>query len=114
MLGVAKGDDMPGTARISWFVAVGLLFSGCATGGVRAQSRPLEDIFDGVRDAVVTIKATSRAITRTGKSKLAAAAGVGSGVLVSADGDIMTAAHYTNRGRRGHSGQPHSAARARR
>ena len=87
---------MPGTARISWLVAVGLLFGGCAAGGVRAQSRPLEDVFDDVRNAVVTITATSRAVTRTGQSKLAAAEGVGSGVLISSDGDIMTAAHVVH------------------
>ena len=87
---------MPGTARISWLVAVGLLFGGCAAGGVRAQSPPLEDVFDDVRNAVVTITATSRAVTRTGQSKLAAAEGVGSGVLISSDGDIMTAAHVVH------------------
>jgi S1-C subfamily serine protease len=87
---------MPGTARITWFVLIGLLLGGCATGGVHAQSRPLEDVFDDVRNSVVTITATTRAVTSTGQSKLAAAEGVGSGVLISDDGDIMTASHVVH------------------
>lgn len=87
---------MLGTARITWLVSIGLFLGGCAAGGAHAQPRPLEDVFDDVRNSVVTITATSRAVTLTGQSRLAAEEGVGSGVLISSDGDIMTAAHVVH------------------
>ena len=87
---------MPHTTRLPWIVSIGLLLGGCAASGVSAQSRPLEDVFEHVRHSVVTITATSRAITTTGQSKLAAAQGVGSGVLISDTGDIMTASHVVH------------------
>ncbi len=58
-----------------------------------AHQDSLEDVFRRVQTSVVTIRTTSHAGTVTQQGTLVASDGLGSGVLVSEDGLVMTAAH---------------------
>lgn len=70
------------------------LLMGCQSPPVQAQSAAsLEEIFDGVHRSVVTLRTSGRDVDPDHSTGLASVAGVGSGVLFTEAGDILTAAH---------------------
>ena len=68
---------------------VGLL--DLATGSARAQS--YSEVFKRVRDAVVVIRTAERDLAPAPGGRMVTVPGLGSGVLISADGQVLTAAH---------------------
>ena len=73
--------------RTLWF----LILVGCGTVPSRGQS--LEDAFERVQNAVVTIRVTEVGLSPRFPGQVTSVVGQGSGVLISADGKILTAAH---------------------
>jgi serine protease Do len=65
---------------------------GCSPSGARAQG--VEDLFGRVQPAVVVIRASGREVNVA--RGLVTYSEIGSGVLVSADGRVMTAAHVVH------------------
>ncbi|MBK8979021.1 MAG: trypsin-like peptidase domain-containing protein [Planctomycetes bacterium] len=62
-----------------------------------AEREPLlEDVFARVQSAVVTIRTASRSVDPVAGRGLTAVAGLGSGVVIGADGSILTAAHVVH------------------
>ena len=61
---------------------------------VRAAAQDVEELFRKVNPAVVVIRAKGREVTRT--RGLVTFSEIGSGVLISADGKVMTAAHVVH------------------
>ena len=53
----------------------------------------LENVFESVHGSVVTIRTVGKSMETDSYGRLASAAGVGSGVLISEDGRILTASH---------------------
>ncbi len=79
--------------------AVVVLLSACTA--LRTQGRPaqesLEDVFARVHTSVVTIRTSGRTIDLDDESgTMTSIAGLGSGVVVSKDGKILTAAHVVH------------------
>ena len=64
-----------------------------AVGAAPGQSGGVEDVFDRVQSSVVTLRTVQRAVAPAGFGGFVALDGVGSGVLISADGKVLTAAH---------------------
>jgi serine protease Do len=61
--------------------------------GTHANAQELRDLFHQVKSSVVTVRTIEREITPQSKGELVKVPGIGSGVLISADGKVMTAAH---------------------
>jgi serine protease Do len=78
-------------SRLTLSLSLVLLASCATTQGSNQDS--IEDVFNRVQTSVVTIRTTSRAGAVTAQGTLASADGIGSGVLVSDDGQVLTAAH---------------------
>ena len=73
---------------------VPVLLAACQMPPLQAQQAPrLDLVFDRVHEAVVTLRTTSRKVVAGSPSGLTTVGGIGSGVLISAEGDILTAAH---------------------
>jgi S1-C subfamily serine protease len=72
-------------------IAVGLLLIAVATVTVRAEE--LRDIFQRVNPAVVVIKTKAKDVAPGRPGQLVTIGGLGSGVLISDRGEILTAAH---------------------
>lgn len=67
-------------------------------GGLAAMPRAtwggsLGDVFERVAPSVVVVRTTERDVSEVGEKRPVSIAGLGSGVLVSADGNLLTAAH---------------------
>ena len=73
--------------RAFWF----LILVSCSTQPSRGQS--LADAFDQVHSSVVTIRVTEFEMALRSPGQVVTTRGVGSGVLISSDGKILTAAH---------------------
>jgi S1-C subfamily serine protease len=70
-----------------------LLFA-CGAPSLQAQPvQTLDRVFESVHRAVVTLHTKGRAMVPGSAAGLTTVGGIGSGVLISADGDILTAAH---------------------
>lgn len=61
-----------------------------------AGAQALSDVFERVQRAVVTIRTTEREPAPTGGRTTVSAAGQGSGVLITGDGKVLTAAHVVD------------------
>ena len=71
-----------------------LLLLGIGSGaGTHADAQELRDLFRQVKSSVVMVRTTEREITAQSKNEFVKVPGIGSGVLISADGKVMTAAH---------------------
>ncbi|UCF67813.1 MAG: trypsin-like peptidase domain-containing protein [Acidobacteriota bacterium] len=73
-------------------IAVAVMFFGSFP--VEAQN--LRDVFERVNPAVVVIRTTSKELAPWGQAQFVGVSGIGSGVLISDDGKIMTAAHVVH------------------
>lgn len=60
---------------------------------VFASAEPLSQVFKRVSPSVVVVRTTQKQIASGPERQLVSMPGVGSGVLISADGKVMTAAH---------------------
>jgi len=58
-----------------------------------AHAQELRDLFRQVKASVVTVRTVERDINPQSKGEFVKTPGIGSGVLISADGKVMTAAH---------------------
>lgn len=58
-----------------------------------ANAQELRDLFRQVKSSVVTVRTIDREITLQSKNEFVKVPGIGSGVLISADGKVITAAH---------------------
>src|SRR5687767_4016347 len=70
-----------------------LLVSALAMGPVPAGAQTVREVFEKVSPSVVVIRARGRDVTASGQTRFAE---TGSGVLISADGKVMTAAHVVH------------------
>ncbi|HEY7182921.1 MAG TPA: trypsin-like peptidase domain-containing protein [Blastocatellia bacterium] len=70
-----------------------LLLSLGSSAGSSAYAQELRDLFRQVKASVVTVRTVEREITPQSKGGMVRTPGIGSGVLISADGKVMTAAH---------------------
>ena len=61
--------------------------------GARAQNESLDDLFARVSPSVVVVRAKGRDVNAAGVTRFTE---TGSGVLLSSDGRVMTAAHVVN------------------
>lgn len=61
-----------------------------------APAASLEEVFDRVHSSVVTLRTVARSNQIDAEGGFASVGGVGSGVLISADGKILTAAHVVH------------------
>ncbi len=75
----------------AWLVAVALLSLGFLSPSASAQGKTLRQAFEGVSQAVVVVRTQSS--SPAPKGGWTSADGLGSGVLVSRDGLVMTASH---------------------
>ncbi len=71
-------------------ILLSLILSGSCS-SLKAQE--LRDLFRQVKSSVVTVRTIEREITPQSKNEFVKVPGIGSGVLISADGKVMTAAH---------------------
>ncbi|PYQ10689.1 MAG: trypsin [Acidobacteria bacterium] len=83
------GEDSMRKFLAGAVLLVGLL--DLATGSARAQS--YSEVFKRVRDAVVVIRTAERDLAPAPGGRMVTVPGLGSGVLISADGQVLTAAH---------------------
>lgn len=84
----------PITSRPTGLLALGLVLPGwllLTAPVVRAET--LRTVFKRVDDSVVVVKTTHQQVVTGPKKQLTSLPGLGSGLLVSADGKVMTAAH---------------------
>ena len=58
-----------------------------------AAAEPLSQVFKRVNDAVVVVRTTQKQLAAGPERQLVSMPGLGSGVLISADGKVMTASH---------------------
>jgi len=72
---------------------VGLLAAGLALLPGMARAGSLGDVFERVAPSVVVVRTTDRDIPETGERRSVSVSGLGSGVLMSSDGTVLTAAH---------------------
>lgn len=71
-----------------------LLLLGLGLGdGTNAYAQELRDLFRQVKASVVTVRTIERDINPQSKGEFVKTPGIGSGVLITADGKVMTAAH---------------------
>jgi hypothetical protein len=70
-----------------------LLLSGSC---IKANGQQLRDVFCTVEQALVIIRTEEKALAPTSTGGMASANGLGSGVLISIDGKILTAAHLVH------------------
>ena len=70
-----------------------LFVSALAMGPVPAGAQTVRQVFEKVSPSVVVIRARGRDVTASGQTRFAE---TGSGVLISADGKVMTAAHVVH------------------
>ncbi len=61
-----------------------------------ARAQSLSDVFERVQRAVVTIRTTEHELGAAGARKTVTVSGQGSGVLISDDGKVLTAAHVVD------------------
>ncbi|MCI0337471.1 MAG: trypsin-like peptidase domain-containing protein [Acidobacteria bacterium] len=74
-----------------------LLLLGLGSGaGTYANAQELRDLFRQVKSSVVTVRTIKREITSQSKNEVVIVPGVGAGVLISAEGKVMTAAHVVH------------------
>src|SRR5215470_16642206 len=59
--------------------------------GTHAYAQELRDLFRQVKASVVTVRTVEREITPRSTGEFVKTPGIGSGVLISADGKVMTA-----------------------
>ncbi|MBI4638645.1 MAG: trypsin-like peptidase domain-containing protein [Candidatus Rokubacteria bacterium] len=64
-----------------------------ATSFSRADAQAVGEIFKGVTTSVVVVRTRERDVSIQGPSQLVNVSGLGSGVLISPDGKVLTAAH---------------------
>jgi S1-C subfamily serine protease len=76
--------------RLVIAIALGIALPGGAT---PAAAQPVREVFKRVTPSVVVIRAEGRDVTAGGQTSFAE---TGSGVLISKDGQVMTAAHVVN------------------
>jgi S1-C subfamily serine protease len=60
------------------------------------SAEDLADVFDRVRQSVVVVRTTEREVPVGGERRPVSVSGVGSGVLIDADGKVLTAAHLVD------------------
>ena len=65
-------------------------------GASGAEGQALRDVFKRVNASVVVIRSVQSEVIAGSQSQPVMAAGLGSGVLISKDGEIMTAAHLVD------------------
>lgn len=64
--------------------------------GVCAAAEPLSQVFKRVSASVVVVRTTERQLASGPERQLVSMPGLGSGVLISADGKVLTAAHVVH------------------
>ena len=74
-----------GTALLALLLALPV------SGAIAAES--LSEVFKRVKTSVVVVRTTQREVQPQSRGKMVSVAGMGSGVLISSDGKVMTAAH---------------------
>lgn len=74
-------------------VIVCALLATLGMGEMPAQEKPLADIFDGVCDSVVVVLTKQHEVSGDAPGNFASTGSLGSGVVISSDGKILTAAH---------------------
>jgi serine protease Do len=86
---------VPGVTRwIAWFVLPVMISGGVLVGAVRpVAAQTVRQVFEKVAPSVVVIRARGREVTASGLDRYTE---TGSGVLVSTDGKVMTAAHVVH------------------
>ena len=84
-------DGRPGWAAI--IIAVALVLGVTAGTPVPAVAQTVRDVFQSVTPSVVVIRAKGGDVTTAGQTRFSE---TGSGVLVTADGKVMTAAHVVH------------------
>jgi len=78
-------------------LAIGLFFLvGSASAFAQTEATSLPQVYKRVGNAVLVIRTSGRTIARESAGKFVTVAGVGSGVLVSGDGKVVTAAHVVH------------------
>jgi S1-C subfamily serine protease len=70
-----------------------LLLGGSSGAWTNTHAQELRDLFRQVKASVVTVRTVERDIKPESKGEFVKTPGIGSGVLISADGKVMTAAH---------------------
>ena len=89
-----RAPGFRGSCRLAFAgLVLGALF---AVAPQPARAQGLSDVFDRVQRAVVTIRTTERDLGPSGDRTTVSIAGQGSGVLISQDGKILTAAHVVD------------------
>ena len=89
--GVKLRSDATPHALVAGLVL--LVGSTCAVAGSPSSAENLAPVFRQVSAAVVVVRTTERTVSRRSNGRQVSVGGLGSGVLVSADGKIVTAAH---------------------
>ena len=64
--------------------------------GLPAEAQTLGQVFKRVSASVVVIRTREQEVAARGQGQIVNISGVGSGVLISADGKVMTAAHLVH------------------
>jgi len=89
MAGVKSNECSLMTVALIGTVMMGTLMCGATT----SNAQTVRQVFDQVKATVVVIKARGRDVTTSGQSRFKE---TGSGVIVTADGKVMTAAHVVH------------------
>jgi len=87
----SREPGLSGRVRSCVFAAIVPVFL-CA-GAPRAETPDVADVYERISSAVVVIETTQRDVSHLGTGQLVSIGGLGSGVLISEDGKVMTAAH---------------------
>lgn len=82
--------------RGSIYVVVVTLFLTLLSPASRAAAQSLSDVFERVSRAVVTVRTTEHETGPEGGRRTVSISGIGSGVLISPDGKLLTAAHVVD------------------
>jgi S1-C subfamily serine protease len=82
----------PKAERTSKLTLLLLLWFGSGA-GAHTYAQELRDLFRQVKASVVTVRTVERDIKPESKGEFVKTPGIGSGVLISADGKVLTAAH---------------------
>jgi len=78
--------------RLSALVLM-LLLSGACTAGYEANAQSLRELFLSVKSSVVVVRTLERGVSGASQQGFVQYQGLGSGVLISEDGKVLTAAH---------------------